>query len=149
MRKLMVWVVAAFLFASCDNLKTKDSSSSEDDQEETTKKKKKAINEEDALDEEVKPVKKKKAITDDDEPSDEESATDDETTSDYSDGWSSSDQNKFMTNCTETASKSMAQERAENYCDCMMKKIEKRYPNSAEVNKLSESEITKLAKTCL
>jgi hypothetical protein len=149
MRQLTLWLLAAFLFTSCDNLKTKDTSKSEDDTEETTKKKKKKPLEEDedASDEEQTTKKKKNTL--DDDVDDDEATSNDETNSDNSKGWSKADQNKFITNCTQTASSSMGEERAEEYCTCMMKKIEKRYPNSSEVDQMTESEITKLAKTCV
>lgn len=152
MRQLTLLLLAAFLFTSCDNLKTKDSSKTDEDTEETTtkKKKKKALDdEEESEEEEPTTTKKKKRSSSDDEVTDDESANDEETTSDYAKGWSKADRQNFVSTCAEKASSKMGQEKAEEYCTCMMNKIEKRYPNSADVQQLTESDITKLAMTCV
>jgi|GEM_PF-4336494 len=150
MRQLTLLLLAAFLFTSCDNLKTKDSSKSEEDTEETAtkKKKKKAIDEEEENAEDEPTTTKKKRSSSDDELTDEESTNDDETSSDYVQGWTKAQQKKFFNQCAETASKQVGQERAQEYCNCMMKKIEKRYPNADDINQMTESEINKLAITC-
>ena len=147
----MLLLLAAFLFTSCDNLKTKDSSKSEEDTEETTtkKKKKKALDDEEENAEDEPTTTKKKRSSSDDEVADEENVNDDETTTDYVKGWSKAERRKFVSTCAEKASTNMGQEKAEEYCTCMMNKIEKRYPNSADVGQLTEDEVTKLALTCV
>ena len=80
----------------------------EETEEETTKKKKKTVDEEEDV-----PVKK-----------DEEEKNDNNTT-DYTAGWTTKEKERFMSECTGTAAPRVGEERAKQYCDCMMSKAEK------------------------
>ena len=148
MRKLAIYFLAAFILTSCDNLKSK-SKTETDDTEETTTKKKKALkdDEESSSDDDYTPVKKKKSV-DDEEVTTDDRSTDDETSSDESGGWTSVEKKEFMSNCVGTAEKNVGYERAKDYCSCMMDKIEKRYPNSSDVNKMTETQRDKWAAEC-
>lgn len=64
-------------------------------------------------------------------------------------GWSAAEQKEFMDICTPGAAKSMGTGTAADYCDCMLKKLMQEYPNSGEVDKVSKSHMTELAKDCL
>lgn len=149
MRKLTLWLLAAFLFASCDNLKAKNSSSEDDTEETTKKKKKKALDEEEESADEESTTKKKKKSSDDEDVSEDEPGSDEETTSDYAKGWSNAEQKEFMDKCTEGTVSSMGQEKGEEYCSCMLDKLQKRYPKANDAQEMTQSEMTKLAKTCL
>ena len=146
MRKFALYFFAAFLLTSCDNLKTKDASNSDEETEETTtKKKKKALDEdEESADEEISSRKKKKTTDDEADYADEGDTEE----SGENEGWTRSNQNEFMSNCVGEANKSMVQDKAEDYCSCMMGKLQKRYPNPNDVSDLTESDMTRLAKEC-
>ena len=71
-------------------------------------------------------------------------------------GWPQSERDAFITNCVShamqegTISKTVAQ----NYCDCMLNKMETLYPDVQDAGKLTEEELNspameKMAKDCL
>ena len=66
-----------------------------------------------------------------------------------SQNWSMADQREFMDNCTPGASKTLGTGPATNYCDCMMKKLMKEYPNSKDVGNVSSTHMSVLANECL
>jgi len=156
MRKLALYLFAAFLLTSCDNLKTKGKSAEDDTEESTSKKKKKKVIDEDeeSADEEETTTKKKK-LTDDEEDEVTDNSREDESdysskkNAKYSDGWSKAEKNVFMSNCSGEAAKSMGESRAESYCPCMMGKLEKRYPDAKTIDEMSEKDMTDLARDCL
>ena len=146
MRKLFLYLLAAFMLSSCDNLKKKDSKSDTDD-EEVTKKKKKPLDDEDVSDEET-PKKKKPTVDDDDM-----TTTDDNDTkkknSDYATGWTTAEKQQFLDNCAPAAMNNGLSERQANaYCSCMQEKLEKLYPVAEESAKMSNSKMNELAKEC-
>ena len=53
--------------------------------------------------------------------------------------WSTAQRGEFMNDCTEAA-KSIGEEKAKNYCECIMFQIEKRYPSFEQANKLTEKD---------
>jgi hypothetical protein len=63
--------------------------------------------------------------------------------------WSMADQREFMDNCTPGASKSLGTSVATDYCDCMMKKLMREYPNSKDVGDVSSAHMSELANGCL
>ena len=67
--------------------------------------------------------------------------------------WNSKDRNEFLTNCI-SAAKSLGEEKATKYCECMLFKVEKKYPNSADAAEITEEvmnkpEWQKMIKGCL
>lgn len=65
-------------------------------------------------------------------------------------GWSSADKEQFVKDCTAGAS-SMGAQKAKDYCECMLPKIQKKYPTVAEANKITtaDAEMTEMAKECV
>jgi hypothetical protein len=136
MRKCFLYLLAAFMLTSCDNLKKKDKTS-DDDTEETTKKKKKALDEDEIADDDETSKKKKKV-------SDEENLDEEST-----DGWSNADRKKFLSTCVPDAEEKAGKERATVYCNCFLKKAEQRYSSYSEANqKMDKTEVDEIAAGC-
>src|SRR5687767_4901523 len=57
-------------------------------------------------------------------------------------GWPSSERNAFITECIGTAKKNMSADSARFYCYCMQEKIEAKYPDTADANKITETELS-------
>lgn len=53
--------------------------------------------------------------------------------------WSSTTRNDFISSCITTAKVNLSEEKAKTYCECMQFKIEKAYPNEADLSTLSDS----------
>ncbi|MDB5199856.1 MAG: hypothetical protein JWO92_1819 [Chitinophagaceae bacterium] len=64
-------------------------------------------------------------------------------------GWSLSDRQEFMDNCPSTAIKTLGTIGANDYCDCMLKKLMQEYPDSKDVGNVSKTHISALAFDCL
>ena len=66
-------------------------------------------------------------------------------------GWSVAERNQFITTCTNGAAMSMGQDKAKDYCSCMAQKLEAKYPNYTDANKLTSQspEIITMAQGCL
>ncbi len=59
-------------------------------------------------------------------------------------GWGTKDRSDFVKECVRTASAGMSEEKARSYCECMVFKVEKRFPRIDEVaTKLTEAELSK------
>lgn len=68
--------------------------------------------------------------------------------------WSSKDHAEFLSNCIGSAKEGMGEEKATAYCECMMSKVESKYPNPADAGnltkeKLNSPEWKKIIKECL
>jgi len=68
--------------------------------------------------------------------------------------WKTEDRNDFMSSCIGAAKDGMGEEKARSYCECMMFKIEYRYPSYSEANKITKQtletpEWKKMIQTCL
>ncbi len=68
--------------------------------------------------------------------------------------WSSKDHAEFLSNCIGSAKDAMGEEKANTYCECMMSKVESKYPNPADAGnltkeKLNSPEWKKIIKECL
>lgn len=149
MRKLLLYILAAFVLTSCDNLiKSKD----KDVEDTKTSKKLKKPLEDDEEDSEDETPKKKKSKNDDEDEDTKPAKSDDDDedrTTNYSSGWSKTEKNQFMNTCISTASKRVSQSRAEEYCSCMQEKIERKYPDYNEMNsKMTSTEVNDLAAGC-
>ncbi len=61
--------------------------------------------------------------------------------------WTETERNQFVTTCTNSAA--ALGDKAKPYCECSLEKLEKKYPNSADVSKLTNSDTEEIAKDCL
>lgn len=57
-------------------------------------------------------------------------------------GWPSSERYAFITECINTAEKNMSRDSARFYCYCMQEKIEAKYPDTADANKMTDKELS-------
>lgn len=55
----------------------------------------------------------------------------------------------YMNSCVETAKQGFSENDSYRYCACTASKLEKRYPNAADLSKLENDEMTELASLCL
>lgn len=67
-------------------------------------------------------------------------------------GWSKSDESRFMNDCEGTAKENVGAARANEYCDCMLQRMKKKYSSYAETNRelegATKEEINELAAPC-
>jgi hypothetical protein len=64
--------------------------------------------------------------------------------------WSSSDQKEFVSTCVSSAvDGGMQRNVAQNYCSCMLGKLEQLYPDSKDAVGMDNTEMERLAKKCL
>ena len=71
-----------------------------------------------------------------------------------SSGWSAKDRSDIINSCTQTAAANMGEERAKDYCTCMQKKLEVKFPNPKDAAKITSetmqtSEMQALVRECL
>ena len=52
--------------------------------------------------------------------------------------WSTKDRSDFLSECVESAKEGRSEEKAKIYCECMLFKIETRYPNPATAGNINE-----------
>ena len=65
-------------------------------------------------------------------------------------GWSSDEKAIFMNSCSETrVSMGDNKEEANVYCDCMMQKIQSKYPDVNKTGNIPNEEMTAMAQECL
>ena len=57
--------------------------------------------------------------------------------------WSTDDRSEFITSCVNAAKAGIGEQKAKTYCDCMLYKVERKYPNSADAAKLTAQELEK------
>lgn len=55
--------------------------------------------------------------------------------------WSAKDCSDFLSECIESAKPGMSEQKAKNYCGCMMFKIEKMYPNPADAGSITKEDL--------
>lgn len=121
MRKLIIFFLTASLFIACNNDKKADRRSDRD--AERTK------DDYNSDDKDSKDRDSKDADYKDDDSRDKENTS--------GDNWSRSDVNIFVDNCVSEAVKGgMQRTKATDYCECMQRKLEVLYPNSADVGNL-------------
>jgi ATP-dependent Lon protease len=68
--------------------------------------------------------------------------------------WTKSQREEFLSECINTAKESKGQEKAKSYCECMLFKIEKKYPNADDASNITEADLKseswqKIIKGCL
>lgn len=66
-------------------------------------------------------------------------------------GWSAMDKNDFIKTCVQGATVSMGEQTAKSYCSCMQQKLEAKYPNVNDANKLGAQspDMLEMARGCL
>ena len=140
MKKVLIFILAVSLFAACKNdkngkddrinTKEKDDYRSDDKMDDNKDTKNTDFTKDD-----------KKENTDDVNGNDDGGA-----------GWSRSDESKFMDDCEGTAKENVGAARANEYCDCMLQRMKKKYSNYTEANRdlagATQEEISKLAAPC-
>jgi hypothetical protein len=62
--------------------------------------------------------------------------------------WSEADRTQFMNSCVTNATTALGDGAAREYCNCMLEKIEKKYPNSVDSEKITMGETIAMAKDC-
>lgn len=132
MKKLLMFLMAVSLLTACNNDKkpTRDK-----DDRSSTRDKDDYRNSDDKTD------------SKDDRDQDDTRTNDNE-----SQGWSKSDENRFMNDCEGTAKENVGAARANEYCDCMLQRMKKMYSSYKEADDdlkgATQEEINKLAAPC-
>ena len=125
MKRVLIILMTLCLFAACKN-KAKDTRTTEKT-DNTTK--------------------------DDYQGNKKDNTTDDTKKADYSSGgWTSAQVRDFVDNCVSEAEKGrLSHDQAQNYCTCMQKKLERKYPNPNDAVGLTENsdEMQQMATDCL
>lgn len=134
MKQLLILITAFSLFAtSCNNDK---SSKNDRDTKSTTK--------DDYRDNDTKNSDEEDKKSDDDSKDDSKKTT--------GARWTTSEETKFINECVGSAEPNVGRARAEEYCDCMLKKMERLYSSYNEANTAlmgsSQDEINQLAAEC-
>ncbi|RYZ29909.1 MAG: hypothetical protein EOO10_04665 [Chitinophagaceae bacterium] len=62
--------------------------------------------------------------------------------------WTPEEKSTFMTACTEGTSENMEESKSNNYCACLLEKLEKIYPVADDVINLTENKQMELSKAC-
>jgi len=55
--------------------------------------------------------------------------------------WSAKDRSDFLSECINSAKDKIGEEKAKNYCECMLYKVEIRYPNAADAGELTDDKL--------
>lgn len=68
--------------------------------------------------------------------------------------WPSQERNNFLTTCINSAQAGLGEQKAKSYCECMLYKIEKKYPSPAEAatitaEVMASPEFKKMVQDCL
>jgi hypothetical protein len=68
--------------------------------------------------------------------------------------WPSQERANFLTTCINSAKAGLGEQKAKNYCECMLYKIEKKYPSTAEAatitaDTMQSPEFKKMIQDCL
>jgi hypothetical protein len=64
-------------------------------------------------------------------------------------GWSDAEKKTYMDACEGKAAEALGAEKAKEYCACTQEKMEAKYPNAKDVEKITADEITKMAEECM
>jgi hypothetical protein len=67
--------------------------------------------------------------------------------------WSTKDRSDFLFECIKSAKEGVGEEKAKTYCECMLFKIEKKYPNPADAGNITDETLAspdwkKMIKDC-
>ena len=64
--------------------------------------------------------------------------------------WTNKDKSEFLSGCLNKAIKEMEESKAKPYCNCLLDKIVKKFPNANDVNYIKyDSSVALMAKDCL
>ena len=68
--------------------------------------------------------------------------------------WAKKDREEFVTSCINSAKAALGEAKAKSYCECMLYKVEKIYPNPGDAGQLNAEELKKdlwqkIIKTCM
>lgn len=139
------------LNVSCDNLTKSKSEDTEESDSKSKKKKRSADDEDVAADDENNDDSRdsRDSRNDDEYDSRDRDRSSDDSDDSGSEGWTRAEKKEFMDNCVENTG--FSQSKAESYCDCMLKKLQSRYPKSSDMSRASDlkGEITDMAPGCL
>lgn len=143
MRKVFILLLAVSLFASCKDKKVdrRDDRRSERDRDDYR-----------SGDDNRDRNSKDADYTDDKNNDDRNSDRNNSDDRNSGGGWSSSEVKIFVDNCVSSAvNGGMQQSRAEDYCNCMQKVLEKDYPNANDVGNvdMNSSRMQAAVKDCL
>ncbi len=143
MKKLLILLLAAGLFTSCNNNKGKNNeNTSNREKDDYTKRDSSSGDKDKTNDDGTKEHSKN-------DPADNNNANDSD--SDKG-GWSISDEDRFLDDCTGTATENVGATRAKQYCNCMLLKIKRMYSTYAEAERklttMSQEQINELAVDC-
>jgi RHS repeat-associated protein len=64
-------------------------------------------------------------------------------------GWPIEEKNAFIESCILNTKRSMSEDKAKQYCECMLKKVIAKYPKPQEANKLTAEEVKNMAIECV
>jgi hypothetical protein len=56
--------------------------------------------------------------------------------------WSTKDRSDFLSECVKSAKEKVSEEKSKNYCECMLFKVEKKYPNPLDAGKITEETLS-------
>ncbi|NVK04413.1 MAG: hypothetical protein HWD92_06295 [Flavobacteriia bacterium] len=63
--------------------------------------------------------------------------------------WDDATREVFMSNCVTNAESGMGTEMAEDYCSCVLVKVEKEFPNPEDAINMTVEQVTEWAMQCL
>ena len=63
--------------------------------------------------------------------------------------WTKAEQDAFRENCVVNSKENLGEVRSRNYCDCMLRKVETKYPDASEAGKITRDETMAMAKDCM
>ncbi len=139
MKKLLILLLAAGLFTSCNNNKGKNDPTDRDTANTKT--------------DDYKTTSDKDKDKDKDDNADQDKDNNGNNNSRGS--WSSAEVDAFTTNCISSAvNGGMQRTKADSYCNCMQRKLETLYPNVNDAGNLTEEDMNspsmqRLVKDCL
>lgn len=62
--------------------------------------------------------------------------------------WSKAERDAFRENCVVNSKAELGEERSVLYCECMLEKVEARYPNVNDAGKITLPDTREMAKEC-
>lgn len=63
--------------------------------------------------------------------------------------WDDATREVFMTNCVTNAETGMGTEMAQEYCSCVLVKVEKAFPNPEDATQMTVEQVTEWAMQCI
>jgi len=64
--------------------------------------------------------------------------------------WTQEDKDSFTGGCINGARKDMSMEKAQAYCDCMLQKLQKRFPDAGDMKYVkSDTAVYSMARDCM